>query len=236
MVMEWVEGRLLREILREQGKLPIDRAVRLTTKIAEALDYIHAHGVVHRDLKPENIMVNGDDEIKLIDFGIAGNEGSRRLTFAKLSQLMGTPDYISPEQVKGKRGDGRSDIYALAVMLYEMLTGKVPFEGPNAFAIMNERLLNNPVPPREIDPKISPELQEIIYRAIERDPKNRYAAAREMVWDLEHQDQVGASERPELKDWKKRKAQWPRRVAFYLLLALIPVVVFGVLIWVAKHT
>jgi serine/threonine protein kinase len=236
MVMEWVDGRLLREILREQGKLPIDRAVRLTVKIAQALDYIHAHGVVHRDLKPENIMVNGDDEIKLIDFGIAGNEGSRRLTFAKLSQLMGTPDYISPEQVKGKRGDGRSDIYALGVMLYEMLTGKVPFEGPNAFAIMNERLLNNPVPPRELDPKIPPELQEIVYRAIERDPKNRYAAAREMVWDLEHQDQVGAAERPELKDWKRRKAQWPRRIAFYLMLALIPVVVFGVLIWVAKHT
>jgi eukaryotic-like serine/threonine-protein kinase len=236
MVMEWVEGRLLRQILREQGKLPIDRAVRLSAKIAQALDYIHAHGVVHRDLKPENIMVNGDDEIKLIDFGIAGNEGSRRLTFAKLSQLMGTPDYISPEQVKGKRGDGRSDIYALGVMLYEMLSGKVPFEGPNAFAIMNERLLNNPVPPREIDSKISPQLQEIIYRAIERDPKNRYAAAREMVWDLEHQDQVGVSERAELTDWKRRKAQWPRRVVFYLMLALIPVVVFGVLIWVAKHT
>ncbi|HEY7392427.1 MAG TPA: serine/threonine-protein kinase [Bryobacteraceae bacterium] len=236
MVMEWVEGRLLREILRDQGKLPIDRAVRLTAKIGEALDYIHAHGVVHRDLKPENIMVNGDDEIKLIDFGIAGNEGSRRLTFAKLSQLMGTPDYISPEQVKGKRGDGRSDIYALGVMLYEMLTGKVPFEGPNAFAIMNERLLNNPVPPRELDPRIPPELQEIVYRAMERDPKNRYAAAREMVWDLEHQDQVGVAERPELKDWKRRKTQWPRRIAFYLLLALIPVVVFGVLIWVAKHT
>ncbi|HLI82492.1 MAG TPA: serine/threonine-protein kinase [Bryobacteraceae bacterium] len=236
MVMEWVEGRLLREILREQGKLPVDRAVRLAARIAEALDYIHGHGVVHRDLKPENIMVNGQDEIKLIDFGIAGNEGSRRLTFAKLSNLMGTPDYISPEQVKGKRGDGRSDIYALGVMLYEMLTGKVPFEGPNAFAIMNERLLNNPVPPRELDPRISPQLQEIVYRALERDPKNRYAAAREMVWDLEHQDQVGVAERVELTDWKRRKAQWPRRIAFYVLLALIPVVVFSVLIWVARHT
>src|SRR5579875_999307 len=236
MVMEWVEGRLLREILREQGKLPVDRAVRLAARIAEALDYIHGHGVVHRDLKPENIMVNGQDEIKLIDFGIAGNEGSRRLTFAKLSNLMGTPDYISPEQVKGKRGDGRSDIYALGVMLYEMLTGKVPFEGPNAFAIMNERLLNNPVPPRELDHRISPQLQEIVSRALERDPKNRYAAAREMVWDLEHQDQVGVAERVELTDWKRRKAQWPRRIAFYVLLALIPVVVFSVLIWVARHT
>jgi len=236
MAMEWVEGRLLREIIREKGKLPVERAMRFAARIADALEYIHSHGVVHRDLKPENIMVNGADEIKLIDFGIAGNEGSRRLTFAKLSQLMGTPDYISPEQVKGKRGDGRSDIYALGVMLYEMLTGKVPFEGPNAFAIMNERLLNNPVPPRELDPAISPALQEVIYRALEREPKNRYASAREMAWDLEHLDQVGAAERPELTDWKKRRSQWPRRLAYYAMLALIPVVVFGLLIWVAKHT
>jgi serine/threonine-protein kinase len=236
MVMEWVEGRLLRAILRERGKLPIERARLLTIKIAGALEYIHSHGVVHRDLKPENIMINAADDIKLIDFGIAGNEGSRRLTFAKLSQLMGTPDYISPEQVKGKRGDGRSDIYALGVMLYEMLTGKVPFEGPNAFAIMNERLLNNPVPPRELDPAISPELQEVIYRALEREPKNRYASAREMAWDLEHLDQVGVAERPELTEWKRRRTQWPRRLAYYAMLALIPVVVFGLLIWVAKHT
>ena len=236
MVMEWVEGRLLRQILMEKRKLPIERAVDLTKKICDALDYIHRHGVVHRDLKPENIMVDDEDHVKLIDFGIAGHEGSRRLTFAKLSQLMGTPDYISPEQVKGKRGDGRSDIYALGVMFYEMLTGKVPFQGPNAFAIMNDRMLNNPIPPREIDPNISPELQEIIYRALERDPKNRYATAKEFLWDLEHPDQVGVAERPELRDWKKRRKPWLRQIAFYIMLALIPVVIFGLLLWVAKHT
>lgn len=236
MVMEWVDGRLLRQIQMEKRKLPIERAVDLTKKICDALDYIHRHGVVHRDLKPENIMVDDEDHVKLIDFGIAGHEGSRRLTFAKLSQLMGTPDYISPEQVKGKRGDGRSDIYALGVMFYEMLTGKVPFQGPNAFAIMNDRLLNNPIPPREIDPSIPAELQEIIYRALERDPKNRYATAKEFLWDLEHPDQVGVAERPELRDWKKRRKPWLRQIAFYIMLALIPVVIFALLLWVAKHT
>ena len=236
MVMEWVDGRLLRQILMEKRKLPIERAVDLTKKICDALDYIHRHGVVHRDLKPENIMVDEHDHVKLIDFGIAGHEGSRRLTFAKLSQLMGTPDYISPEQVKGKRGDGRSDIYAVGVMFYEMLTGKVPFQGPNAFAIMNDRLLNNPIPPREIDPSIPAELQEIIYRALERDPKNRYATAKEFLWDLEHPDQVGVAERPELRDWKKRRKPWLRQIAFYIMLALIPVVIFALLLWVAKHT
>jgi eukaryotic-like serine/threonine-protein kinase len=236
MVMEWVEGRLLRNILREERKLPPDRAVRIAIGICDALEYIHNHGVVHRDLKPENIMVDAEDHVKLIDFGIAGQEGARRLTFAKLSQLMGTPDYISPEQVKGKRGDGRSDIYALGVMLYEMLTGEVPFKGPNAFAIMNERLLNNPVPPRELDPNISPQLQEIVYRALERDPKNRYSSAREMAWDLRNQDQVGVSDRPELQDWKQRRSPWHRKVLFYLMLAAIPIAVFGLLLYVAHHS
>lgn len=235
MVMEWVEGRLLRQILSEQRKLPMERAVRITKAVLDALEYIHANGVVHRDLKPENIMVDAQDHIKLIDFGIASKAGARRLTFAKFTQTMGTPDYISPEQIKGKRGDGRSDLYAAGVMLYEMLTGKTPFKGPNPFAIMNDRLLNNPVPPRELNPEISPELQEIIYRALERDPKNRYQSAREFAWDLEHQDQVGPSDRAELHDWRHRRTPWVRRALFYVMLALIPVVIFGLLLYVARH-
>jgi serine/threonine-protein kinase len=225
----------LRKILNDQKKLPPDRAVRIALGICSALDYIHSHGVVHRDLKPENVMVDDQDRIKLIDFGIAGKAGARRLTFAKLTQAMGTPDYISPEQVKGKRGDGRSDIYALGVMLYEMLTGEVPFKGPSPFAIMNDRLLNNPTPPRELDPNISPELQEIIYRAIERDRRNRYANAHEMAMDLEHPEKVGVADRPELRDWKQRRSPVLRRILFYILLALIPVVIFGLLLWVAKR-
>lgn len=235
MVMEWIEGRLLRQIMNEEKILPIERTVKLSVRICEALEHIHANGVVHRDLKPENIMVDSDNNIRLIDFGIAANASSKRLTFANLSQNMGTPDYISPEQVRGKRGDARSDIYSLGVMLYEMLTGRVPFTGSNPFAVMNDRLLNSPEPPTNLQPLISPQLQEIIYRALEREPKNRYHSAREFAFDLEHQDEVGVAARTEERTWKKRRSPEWRRIALYLALALLPLFIFALLFLVARH-
>jgi serine/threonine protein kinase len=235
MVMEWLDGRLLRQVLNEKKKLPMERAVKLMIGICEALDHVHANGVAHRDLKPENIMVDDADGIHLIDFGIAASAGARRLTFAHFSQSMGTPDYISPEQVRGKRGDARSDIYALGVMLYEMLTGMVPFSGPNPFAVMNDRLLNQPVPPRQLEPSISPQLQEIVYRAMEREPKNRYASAREMAHDLRHQEEVGVVARPDAEQWRTRRSPETRRMLLYAGLALIPVLLFGLLLFVSRH-
>jgi len=234
MVLEWVDGRLLRQILNEAKKLPPERAIKITLALTKALDYIHGQGVVHRDLKPENIMIGPDDQVKLIDFGIAANAGSRRLTFAKLTEAMGTPDYISPEQVKGKRGDARSDLYSLGIMFYEMLTGKVPFTGPNPFVIMNERLLNNPIPPREVNPEVSPQLQEIIYRALERDPSKRYPNAHQFALDLEHPEKVGVAERAELTNWKQRRSPVARQVLFYIMLALIPVAVFALMLLLAR--
>ena len=223
MVMEWCEGRLLREIL-DEGPLSQERALRIAGEVLDGLDYIHANGVVHRDLKPENIMVDADDHIKLIDFGIAGDAAAKRLTYANFTAAIGTPNYISPEQVKGRRGDGRSDIYSMGVILYEMLSGKLPFTGPNPMAAMNDRLLNYPLPPTVANPAISPQLQEVIYRALERDPKNRYAKASEFAWDLAHLDQVGIEDRVELRDWQKRKSQNLRKFLYYGGLAMIPVV------------
>jgi serine/threonine protein kinase len=234
IVMEWCEGRLLREIL-DEGRMPQERAIHIALGVLEALEYIHAHGIVHRDLKPENLMVDGDDNIKLIDFGIAGDVAARRLTYANFTAAIGTPNYISPEQVKGKRGDGRSDIYSMGVILYELLTGKLPFSGPTPLAAMNERLLNHPVPPSVAQPSVSPQLQEILYRALEREPKNRYAHAREFLDDLEHIDRVGVENRPELRDWQKRKSQLSRKIVYYGGLVMIPAVILLLMFLLAHH-
>jgi eukaryotic-like serine/threonine-protein kinase len=234
MAMEWVDGRLLRTILNEERKLPIDRAVALTLQICDALDTMHKHGVVHRDLKPENVMVDDADRIKLIDFGIAKKEDARRLTFVEVSKTLGTPDYISPEQVKGQRGDQRSDIYSLGAMLYEMLTGEPPYTGSNPLAVMNERLLNDPEPVRKLRSEVSPELEEILKRALAMEPRNRYQTASEMAWELEHPEMVGVEEperRPVVAGFRLPAA---RKVVMYAALVLTPIFIFLLMVLLAK--
>jgi serine/threonine-protein kinase len=240
MVIEWVEGRLLRAILNEEPRIPVERATRIAVEICDALDTMHKYGIVHRDLKPENIMVEEEDRIKLIDFGIAMKEDARRITFVGMSPALGTPDYIAPEQVKGQRGDHRSDIYSLGVMLYEMLAGQPPFTGSNPLAVMNERLLHDPEPVRKLRKEVSPELEEILNRALERDPRRRYQTAADMAWELEHQNQVeleqvgvdGGARRPVLGGMKLPAT---RRLLLYAGLALVPVVIFVVMVMLARR-
>lgn len=236
MVIEWVDGKLLRALLNETGKLPIDRAETITLGICDALDYMHKHGVVHRDLKPENVMVDDKNRIKLIDFGIAMKEDARRLTFAGPSPMLGTPDYISPEQVKGQRGDQRSDIYALGAMLYEMLTGHPPFTGPNPLAVMNERVLADPKLARSLNPEISPQLQEILNRAMERDPRHRYATAAEMAWEMSHQDQVGVAEEGGHRHGAHQRMTPARgKLLLYAALGLVPLLIFALMMLLARR-
>ena len=235
MVIEWVDGRLLRSILNQERKLPIERAVNFALQICDALDTMHKHGVVHRDLKPENIMVDDEDRIKLIDFGIAMKEDARRITFVDMSATLGTPDYISPEQVKGQRGDQRSDIYSLGVMLYEMLTGEPPFSGPNPLAVMNERVLHDPRPARELRAEISAELEEILNRALVRDPRFRYATASEMAWELEHQEQVGVEDRERRPALSRLRLPGARKMLLYAGLALVPILIFVLMVVLARR-
>jgi len=231
LVMEWFDGETLRKILTKNKKLPSDRAIRITLAICDVLTYIHNHGVIHRDLRPENILVDAQDHIKLTDFHVAAKEGAPRLTFTNLAQIIGASPYISPEELKGSRGDARSDIYALGVILYEMLTGNLPFPGPDTL----ERLTSHPIPPREIEPAISPQLQEVIYRALEREHKNRYASARELAIDLAHLDRVGVTVRPELRNRKNRKSLKSRKPLVYIAIALIPILLFGMLLYFSHH-
>jgi serine/threonine-protein kinase len=190
IVMEYLEGQTLGHLMQTIRPMPEPDATKIASRICEALHYMHEHDVVHRDLKPENVMICNDGSIRIMDFGIAKFQAARRLTFGGFTPAMGTPDYMAPEQVKGKRGDRRTDIYSLGAILYEMATGSVPFEGANPFVIMNARLSGDPIAPRRRNDNISPQVEEIILHAMARHPQDRYATALDMKQELDHPETV----------------------------------------------
>src|SRR5271157_5670906 len=192
LVMEYIQGHTLREVLEKTAPnlLPTDEVLRITIQICDALAYCHEHGVFHRDIKPENIMLLNDGNIKIIDFGVALLEGARRVTWKGLSGTVGTPDYMSPEQLRGERGTASSDIYSVGAMLYEMLSGHTPFEGENVFAIMNQHVSQDPPSILQFNQNISPTLATVVMRAIRRDPQKRYQSMKDMLQDLYHLDEV----------------------------------------------
>jgi serine/threonine protein kinase len=186
MVMEYIDGETLRAMLSREKKLPVDKAVDFGQQLASAMAYAHSQGVVHRDLKPENVLVTSDGKLVVTDFGVAFMAGARRLTWRWFSTALGTPDYMSPEQIQGKRGDARTDVYAIGVMLYEMLAGRVPWEGDNALAVMSQHI-NAPVPPlHELNSSVPPPIDGIVRKCLRKDPDERYEDASSLRSDLDH--------------------------------------------------
>lgn len=182
IVMEYIDGITLKELIEQQGVLRWKDALKFVVQILKALQHAHDKGIVHRDIKPQNIMLFPDGTIKVMDFGIARFS---RIDGKTLSdKTIGSVHYISPEQAKGEMTDERSDIYSVGVMLYEMLTGRKPFDGENPVAIAVKHMQETPVPPREIMPSIPESLEEIVLHAMERSPSRRYQSAAEMINDI----------------------------------------------------
>ncbi|MGB2939666.1 MAG: serine/threonine-protein kinase [Candidatus Dormiibacterota bacterium] len=190
MALVYVDGVSLRQVMHNEGRMSPARAVDLVRQITEAMVYAHGHHVFHRDLKPDNVLVTPDGRTVVTDFGIALMEGAKRLTFRFLTAEMGTPDYMAPEQVQGKRGDARTDVYAIGVMLYEMVAGKVPWRGKDSFATMSQKLIGPPADLHAAAPRVPMGLVGIVHKAVRRDPEERYQTTAELLADLDRWESI----------------------------------------------
>lgn len=199
IVMEKIQGSSLLPLI-EEAPLPSERVAELGAKIAAALHDIHHQHVIHHDLKPSNVMLRESGEAVLIDFGLSRHDQLPDLLAEEFRLPVGTAPYISPEQVLGERADPRSDLFALGVMLYFLVTGTRPFGNPKGTRGLRRRLWRDPVPPRRLNPAVPPWLQEVILRCLEVDPNARYPTAAQLAFDLAHPDQVALGPRAERLD------------------------------------
>ena len=184
IVMEYVDGDTLRDVLKREGPLPPRRAMEIVADVCAALDFSHRHGIVHRDVKPANIMLNRAGAVKVMDFGIARAVSDGQATMTATSAVIGTAQYLSPEQARGESVDARSDVYATGCVLYELLTGQPPFTGDSPVAIAYQHVREAPRPPSEAQPGLPKELDAIVLKALNKNPLNRYQTAAEMRSDL----------------------------------------------------
>jgi serine/threonine-protein kinase len=182
IAMEFLDGRTLKELIVSRGAAPINVAIEYARQILSALRFAHRHGIVHRDIKPHNVLVDAEGRVKVTDFGIA-RAGTSQMT--ETGSIVGTAQYLSPEQARGGEVDPRSDLYSLGVVLYELLTGKTPFDGETPVEIAMKHLSNAPKPPSSLRPEIPPELDKVVLRALSKNPDERYQSADEMEADLE---------------------------------------------------
>jgi eukaryotic-like serine/threonine-protein kinase len=185
IVMEFVDGRTLRDLLRDDRRLLPERAAEITDGVLRALDYSHRNGIVHRDIKPGNVMLTRSGDVKVMDFGIARAVSDSQLTMTQTAQVIGTAQSLSPEQARGERVDSRSDLYSTGCLLYELLTGRPPFTGDSPVAIAYQHVKEEPVPPSQVDPEVPPWADAIVLKAMQKDPADRYQSAGEMRNDIQ---------------------------------------------------
>ncbi|MDN3023678.1 Stk1 family PASTA domain-containing Ser/Thr kinase [Streptomyces sp. S.PB5] len=185
IVMEYVDGSTLRELLHSGRKLLPERTLEMTIGILQALEYSHRNGIVHRDIKPANVMLTRNGQVKVMDFGIARAMGDSGMTMTQTSAVIGTAQYLSPEQAKGEQVDNRSDLYSTGCLLYELLTVRPPFVGDSPVAVAYQHVREEPQPPSVFDPEITPEMDAIVLKALVKDPNYRYQSADEMRIDIE---------------------------------------------------
>src|SRR5919199_544427 len=184
IVMEFVNGRTLKEILNAEGRLMPRRALEITADICAALDFSHRHQIIHRDIKPGNVMLTQTGQVKVMDFGIARALASGVATMTQTSAVIGTAQYLSPEQARGEAVDARSDVYATGCVLYELLTGHPPFVGDNPVSVAYQHVREDPRPPSESNPDVPPQVDAVVLKALAKNPANRYQSAGEMRADL----------------------------------------------------
>ena len=197
IVMEYVDGVTLRDIVHTEGPMPSKRAIEVIADACQALNFSHQHGIIHRDVKPANIMISKTGAVKVMDFGIARALADAN-SVTQTAAVIGTAQYLSPEQARGEKVDARSDVYSLGCVLYEILTGEPPFIGDSPVAVAYQHVREDPVPPSQRHNDISPELDAVVLKALAKNPDNRYQTAAEMRADLVRVHSGEAPEAPKV--------------------------------------
>ena len=234
LVTEMVQGQSLRKLIEASAPMAVEAAVTLIRKIADGMAYCHQNNVVHRDLKPENILISEEGQPVIMDFGLALTKSAHRVTYSNLSATMGTPDYMAPEQVEGQRGDARTDIYALGIILFEMLSGKLPFSGDNNMVIMAQRINGDAPRLDHIRPEVSPQWAAIVACCLQRDPKDRYVDMDAFINALDHPETADISILEHLKTPSLRTPWWRSTIFRAVMIAVIILVALVVLALAAQ--
>jgi serine/threonine protein kinase len=247
IVMEYVDGRTLRDVLKAERHIMPTRALEITAEILKALDYSHRNGIIHRDIKPANVMLTRSGEVKVMDFGIARSVAQASAAVTQTAAVIGTAQYLSPEQARGEQVDPRSDVYSTGCLLYELLTGAPPFTGDSAVAVAYQHVREDPIPPSRLNADVSPAIDAIVLKAMAKNPANRYQSAAEMREDIEralngvpvratpllHDQTVSIA--PVVADEFVRRQPRGRRSLVYIMVILIAIGMFVLIGVIARH-